>query len=159
MYPVMVLKLTEVGELTECLTGPYASVLETTLVFVHEVYKLIKKKHDIDDITTLNNLFFEEYGQDFKLNVLEPLKLKTDTLNVILKAGTSLELKNSQFSKDTLKDFLDTVSRVKKQCYLERLAKLQQEMLTAEMKGDNKLATELSKNAQELTTKLKNMQV
>ncbi len=157
-YPVLVVYLDKHHMfLKDCLDPTYWEVLNSIKTFALEVLDIIKSKNNKLDIFALNAAFSKDFSQDFKLSVLEPLKLNKDTLSIVLKLGFVFDLKNADLTLDLVEEFKSVYARVKKMCLSKKIEELQEKITKAELTGNEKEASELAKELQGLLDLLKEL--
>ena len=156
-FPVLAtLLLDKLDEFEECFEVPYYKVFSSIKDFVSEIAQLIKNRFGQDiSLEKLNEIFNTRFSREFKLNVLEPLKLDPATMTVILHLGFVFKGKSSTLTPDIISEFKDVYKRVKILCLSEKVGKLQEKIAVAELKGDEEEATRLAKELQLYLEKLK----
>ncbi len=156
-FPVLAtLLLDKIEDFEECFEAAYYKVLSSIRDFVSEIAQLIKSRFGPDiSLEKLNEIFSSKFDQEFKLNVLEPLKLDPATMTVILHLGFVFKGKSTTLTPDIIVEFKDVYKRVRILCLSDKVGKLQEKIAVAELKGDEAEATRLAKELQVYLERLK----
>ena len=148
-FPGFVLSVADDKVVLSCLKGPYLEFFTTISAFVKEVAGRLK----ISDPLKLNEILEGKLADEFKLNVIEPLKLNPATLSLILKSGVA---KESDLSS-AREEFLKVVKRLKLQCLSAKLRELNQDLTEVELRGQTKKVEKLSKKVAALVKMIRDL--